>query len=100
MLFIHCRRKVVKNEKGGQKKVVKNEKGGQKRSEKKQGVETRSLILDLIKNNPQITRQELEEKTGISSSAIQKHIKVLKEQGILVREGDIRKGIWKVIDFN
>ena len=90
--------KVVKNDNGGQEKVVKNKKGGRRKGEKKQGAETRSSVLMLIKENPRITRQELEEKLNISSSAIQKHIKILKEQGSLVREGDTRRGYWIVLD--
>lgn len=78
--------------------MVKDEKGSQKKGVKKQGIETRSLILELIKSNPHITRKELEEKLKMSSSAIQKHIKILKEQGRIIREGDVRRGIWKVIE--
>ena len=89
---------MVKSEKGGQDKVVKNEKSALKRAEKKQGIETRSLIVQLIKGNPRITRRELENQLKISSSAIQKHINFLKEQGTLVREGDAKRGSWKIVE--
>lgn len=82
------------NTKGGQRKVVKKEKGGQK----ERGQKTRRLILELMKDNPAISRKELSEKTQISESAIQKHIAFLKEQGNIIREGGNKFGNWKVIE--
>ena len=72
-----------------------NEVGGQKGGQKDTG-KTIDTILQLIKDNPSITRKVLSETLGISPSAIQKHIDRLKAEGIIVRNGGDRGGSWKV----
>ena len=66
-------------------KVVR--KGGQKKW---------SEVLDLIKENPKITRKELSEKLEINPSAIQKHIQKLKADGLIKRIGGDKGGYWNV----
>ena len=73
------------NERGGQK-------GGQKEYEK-----TIDTILQLIKDNPSITRKVLAQTVGISPSAIQKHINRLKADGIIVHHGGDRGGYWEIL---
>ena len=68
-----------------------DEKSGQKSGQKKW-----SEILELIKENPKITRGELSDKLGINPSAIQKHIQKLKTDGIIERIGGDKVGYWKV----
>ena len=77
-------------EQGGQK-------GGQK-SGQKGGQKTIDTILQIIKDNPTITRNSLAEIIGISTSAIQKHINRLKADNIIVRQGGDRGGFWKVLE--
>ena len=72
-------------EQGGQK-------GGQKEEEK-----TIDTILQLIKDNPGITRKMLAQTVGISPSAIQKHINRLKADGTIVRHGGDRGGYWEIL---
>ena len=67
-------------------------KGGQN-----QGEETRAKIIEAMRKKPEISRQELTKIVGISPSAIQKHIKYLKEAEIIIRLGSDRKGLWKVL---
>ena len=69
----------------GQKKVVR--KSGQKRW---------SEVLELIKENPKITRGELSDKLGINPSAIQRHIQRFKTEGIIERIGGDKGGYWKI----
>ena len=76
------------NEQGGQKS---GQKGGQKKEK------TIDIILQLIKENPSITRKELAEKLGISHSAIQKHINRLKSNNIITRHGGDKGGYWEVL---
>ena len=73
-------------EQGGQK-------GGQKGDDK-----TIDIILQLIKDDPGITRKALTGIVGISQSAIQKHINRLKAEGIIVRNGGDRGGHWEIIN--
>ena len=55
-------------------------------------------ILNLIKENPRISREELSEKIKINPSAVQKHISKLKKKGVLRRTGPDKGGYWKVKD--
>lgn len=57
---------------------------------------TSDKILQMIKENPKITRNTLSESIGISSRMVAKHIKTLQEQGILKRVGGRRDGQWAV----
>jgi fido (protein-threonine AMPylation protein)/DNA-binding transcriptional ArsR family regulator len=77
----------LKENKGGQK----TDSGGQKKWSEKV-----VRLLDLIKENPAITRNELSEALGINPSAVQKHIDKLKNEGVIAREGSDKKGVWKV----
>ncbi len=71
------------------------QKGGQKGGQNDAG-KTIDTILQLIKENPSITRKVLAETVGISPSAIQKHINLLKNEGIIIRNGSDRDGYWEI----
>ena len=74
---------------GGQKG---SQKGGQKGEEK-----TINTILQLIKDNPAITRKAIAEAIAMSPSAIQKHINRLKQEGFIRRVGGDFGGHWEVL---
>ena len=44
------------------------------------------------------TRMQLTEELGISSSAIQRHIKILKEMVKIRRVGPDKGGYWEIIE--
>ena len=71
---------------GGKKKVVRE--GGKK---------TADRLLDLIRSDPKITFAGMVSSTGISRSAIQKHIERLKDAQRLSRVGPDKGGHWEVI---
>ncbi|MBQ1629383.1 MAG: Fic family protein [Treponema sp.] len=73
--------------KGGQKIVA----GGQKKWS-----ETALRILDLLKQNPKISRKELCAELKINPSAVQKHIEKLKEANKIERIGGAKGGEWRV----
>ena len=75
-----------------------DEKSGQKKVVRKSGQKKWSEVLELIKENPKITRKELSEKLGINSSAIQRHIQKLKTEGLIERIGGDKGGYWKIIN--
>ena len=75
------------------------QKGGQNGGQKG-GQKTWELVLDLIKANPSITRSNLSELLGISTSAVQKHIEKLKKLSVIKRVGGDRGGYWLVVDNN
>lgn len=54
-------------------------------------------IVNLIKENPYITQNEMANKLGITRDGISYNIKVLKENKIIKRIGSTKKGAWKVI---
>jgi ATP-dependent DNA helicase RecG len=60
-------------------------------------VESQIKIIELISNNPRITKREMSEKIGISTTAIDKNIQKLKEKGILKRIGHDKSGHWEIV---
>lgn len=57
---------------------------------------TTETILKQIQANPNITTQELAEKFGMTTDGIFYHIKKLKLQHRIVREGGRKNGHWIV----
>ncbi len=53
-------------------------------------------LLALIKDNPDITYNELSLKTERDRKTVGRHLKILKEKGFLHREGPAKGGHWKV----
>lgn len=60
-------------------------------------VENQKKMLTLMKDNPYISKKELSDKIGISSTAIDKNIVILKKKGLLQRIGPDKGGYWQVI---
>lgn len=59
--------------------------------------DTQMKILELMKENPFITRNELAEKIGITPDGIKYHLDLLRKKEIIKREGSTKKGIWKIL---
>ena len=75
-------------------------KGGQKTASggQKKWSETTLKILELIKQNPKISRKELCDELKINPSAIQKHIEKLKTANVIERIGGAKGGEWRIIE--
>ena len=58
-------------------------------------LKTRVKILELIKENPNITNQELAEKLELTVKGVEWQIKKLKAQGFLQRIGGAKGGHWE-----
>jgi ATP-dependent DNA helicase RecG len=58
---------------------------------------TTQKILDQIKANPYISRQELAELCGLTSDGIKYNIRKLREKGIIKRIGPDKGGHWEVV---
>ena len=58
--------------------------------------QTQVKIIELIKENPNITQKILAEKLHLSRPAITLNIKELKNQNYIERVGSDRKGYWKI----
>jgi len=59
--------------------------------------ETRYAILSRIQHNPEITIVKLAQELGLSTTAVEKQIALLKEQGYLKRIGPAKGGRWEVV---
>ena len=54
------------------------------------------MILDILAENPRITQTHLMEKLNLTRKQIQRDMKELQKEGLLVREGTNRSGRWIV----
>ena len=59
--------------------------------------ENQIKILELVDENPYISKREMSEDIGISTTAIDKNISTLKKKGLLKRVGPARGGHWEII---
>jgi ATP-dependent DNA helicase RecG len=57
---------------------------------------SKEKILEAIRINPYVTTVELIEITGLTASGVEKNIRILKQQGIIQREGNKKSGYWKL----
>jgi ATP-dependent DNA helicase RecG len=58
---------------------------------------TTQKILDLIARNPEITRQNLAEETGISDNGVKYHLRKMQGKGLIRRVGPDKGGHWEVV---
>lgn len=58
--------------------------------------ESQRKILSLISKNPYISKQELSKEIAISTTAIDKNIRTLKQKGLLKRMGSAKGGHWEI----
>lgn len=59
--------------------------------------ENQIKMLEMIEATPDITKKEMAEQVGISTTAIDNNINSLKEKGLLERIGGRKKGYWQII---
>ncbi len=92
-LFVHeafLKREPKREPKRSQKGAKKEPKRSQK------GAERKEEIIAILAENPKVTQIKLMEMLELSRKQVQKEIKELQEQGVLVREGSNRGGKWIV----
>lgn len=56
-----------------------------------------SIIIAMIKTNPQINQKAMVTQSGFSRSKIQRILKRLQEKKLLYREGARKNGYWKLL---
>ena len=59
---------------------------------------TEDFILELIRDNPNITIAQLMIKTNLSEPGIKKNLKKLKEKNLIKRVGANKDGYWEIIE--
>lgn len=60
--------------------------------------DTQMKILEVIRNNPNITKKQIQEKIGKSKTTVDNGISYLKEKGIIEHVGSNKAGYWKALD--
>ena len=58
----------------------------------------RDKIIEEIRNNPNLTNKQLSIIIGISETAIENNIRILREKKIIERIGSKKAGFWKIIE--
>ena len=54
-------------------------------------------IIDIIKNNASVTANEIADLINTSTRTVDRAIKELRDKNIIVREGLLKSGYWKII---
>ena len=57
---------------------------------------TKERIIDLMRENPQISAKSISEVLGVTSRAVEMGISALKEDGTIIRVGPARGGHWMI----
>lgn len=57
---------------------------------------SQDIIIKAIRNNPNITTNQLMNQTNLTEQGVKKNIKILKENKIIERIGAKKNGYWKV----
>jgi len=78
----------TESEASGKTSGKTSEKASEKASEK---------ILQLLRKDNQLTIATLSQKIGVSTRSIERNLKILQEQGSLVRQGPDKGGHWQVL---
>ncbi len=55
-------------------------------------------IYKLISQMPQISAAQMSENMGVSLRQVQRYLKLLSDQKLIVREGGRKNGVWKILD--
>ena len=89
---------------GSEKTGTSSEKGSASSSEKGSAGSDKpqdvvQSILSAIRHNPKVSAAEIAMKVGLSSRAIEKRIKTMRENGIIRRVGPDRGGYWEIIEL-
>ena len=67
---------------------------------RKGGKKTKEKLLHLLREHPHLTIEGMAAALGIYRSAVQKHLKSLKESQSLRRIGPDKGGRWEAVDHN
>jgi Fic family protein len=58
-------------------------------------VDSQNRILELVQKDPRISKRQMAEALGISTTAVDKNIETLKTKGFLIRKGSAKSGYWE-----
>ena len=66
--------------------------------QRKEFVKAKRAIYKLITSNPKVTTAQIADKLNVSTRQVQKYLKRLTEQNLIVKEGSRINGSWKILD--
>ena len=78
----------------GQENAVSEQKRPDSDQKSDQKSDQIKMILELIKENPYISRSEISRKTGLHESSVKRRLKMLVDKGVIQRIGPDKGGIW------
>ncbi len=81
-------------------RIIAEETENYRKSSPKVHQKSSPKIIELMRENPNITITELSLIIGITERGIKKNIAKLKQEGIIKRVGSYRAGYWKVLGDN
>lgn len=58
----------------------------------------RAMILEQIRSNPKVTRNELATILALTPDGVKYHLQRMQKEGIITREGSTRSGVWVITD--
>ncbi|MGD0234560.1 MAG: helix-turn-helix domain-containing protein [Syntrophorhabdales bacterium] len=73
-------------------------KGAEAETTQKTTQKTVQKIIALIRQNPEITRQELAMELEITDSGVKYHLKKMQDKGLLHRVGADKGGYWEIVE--
>ena len=83
---------------GKRKKTAINTKSGDKSGDKSViNEESSEKIIELIKNDPNISAAAIAEQIGVSSRAVEKQLKKLRDENLIRRVGPDKGGHWEIV---
>lgn len=65
-------------------------------AEQAKPMKTRDKVIGLLRQNPKLTASAIAVETGVSLKGIQRHLAILKAEGILRRIGPDKGGEWRI----
>lgn len=54
-------------------------------------------MLDLIKENPRMSANEMSEVLSVTQRTIERDLAAMQKQGIIIREGNVKSGRWVIL---
>ena len=89
---------------GSEKNSISSEESSEEMPKSSEEKETRlkrtnivQSILNAIGFNPQVTAAEIAMQAGVSSRAVEKRLKTMREEGVIRRVGATKGGYWEII---
>lgn len=60
-------------------------------------IDIKKIILQLIRDDNKISAADIAKTISVARRTVERHIKDLREEGVLIRRGSARGGIWEVV---